>query len=434
MKRVLVAAVCLVSWAQTLRAEEPAIDSFNPESAVAPISVVEGAGVKVGEGTVLHPAFGIETGAVSNVFYEDDTPVAAGILRLIGQIGTGSLSDQRLTPTDEQDGGGEVNEGMLRYRASLRLSYDVMLSGNDVVRDTGGLGIGAAFDGLVNPQGRWAFRFTDDFERLIRATNFETDANTNRDINNLRLVGLYQPEDRSVNGSIYYTNMLDVFERSEQDFANRMDHRFGLRVKWRWLPETQVYADASIGYISGIGSSDAKVSSYPLVAKAGLATLLTVKTALNLEAGYTNGFYSSGPSYSAPLVNAQLAYRLSPLGRIGLSYSLMYQDSINANYFRDHVLRLWVRQAFVPFMVMVQPEVHFRQYNGITLVMGPPTRDDVIFAVTAGMSYAFRDWVAATLNYRFSAVQTDYMYSVNGIVDDPSYARHELLAGLRVAL
>jgi hypothetical protein len=44
------------------------ISSFNPEDAVAPSSTIEGPGIKIGEGTVLRPVFGIETGFVSNVF------------------------------------------------------------------------------------------------------------------------------------------------------------------------------------------------------------------------------------------------------------------------------------------------------------------------------------------------------------------------------
>ena len=40
---------------------EISISAFNPGDAVAPASTVEGPGIKVGEGTVLHPVFGIET-------------------------------------------------------------------------------------------------------------------------------------------------------------------------------------------------------------------------------------------------------------------------------------------------------------------------------------------------------------------------------------
>src|SRR2546421_4903749 len=73
-----------------------AIAAFDPEQAVAPISIVEGPGWKVGEGTVLHPVFGIETGYESNVFYSSANEQAAGVLRLLGQIGVASLSIARL--------------------------------------------------------------------------------------------------------------------------------------------------------------------------------------------------------------------------------------------------------------------------------------------------------------------------------------------------
>lgn len=431
---LLLASAPAAAEGEEAAANEALIATFDTAAAVAPISVVQGPGIKIGEGTVLHPVFGVETGFVSNVFFTEADTQPAGILRLLAQIGTGSLSPQRLEFAEEETEGGQET-GSLRYRADLRASYDVVLSGNEVANKTGGLGLGASLHGVANPGGRWQFGFDDDFNRLIRATNFETDVNTNRDINRLRLSLLFRPQGRSITGAIYYSNLLDIFERDEQSFANRMEHRIGLRTAWQFLPKSQLYIDVSQGYMSGLGNdATMKVTSYPFEAKAGVATLLSARTTLNLEAGYTNGFYESGPSFSAPLVNAQVGYRYSPLGRIAAAYSLRYQDSINANYYRDHVIRVWMRQLVMPFVVMVQPEIHFRQYNGITIVAGPPTRNDLIFAIVGGMSYNFRNWFAVTLNYRFTAIETDYRYMSDGFVDDPSYARHELLAGLRFAL
>jgi hypothetical protein len=413
------------------------IDQFNPEDAVAPVSSVEGPGVKVGEGTVLRPVFGAETGYVSNVFYENTDERPAGILRLLAQVGVASLGSKRLHPSATvQD--EDTNLGQLEYRANLRLSYDFMLTDNNAASETGGLGVGASLHGMVNPMGKIAFGFDDDFYRLIRAANFETDANTNRDINNLRLLLMYKPRGSAINGYLYYQNVLDIFERDEQSFADRMTHRVGLHPQWRFFPQTQAFLDLSIGYTSALDNDSNKVSSYPMILRAGLATLLSVNTTLNLDAGYTNGFYSSGSSYSAPVLGASLGYRYSPFGRVTLGYSWLYEDSINANYYRDHVIRGSIQHVISPIGVMVQPEVHFRQYSGINTafpnIMGPNTRDDVIFAVTAGVHYNFRSWFLATLNYRFSTVQTDYMYTIDGQTDDPSFARHELLAGVRVAL
>jgi opacity protein-like surface antigen len=85
---------------------------------------------------------------------------------------------------------------------------------------------------------------------------------------------------------------------------------------------------------------------------------------------------------------------------------------------------------------MVQPEVHFREYSGVYVVNGPPNRNDVIFAIVAGAHYNFRDWLSGTLDYRFTTVQTDYRYMPigGGVTTDPSFARHELLLGVRAAL
>jgi hypothetical protein len=114
----------------------------------------------------------------------------------------------------------------------------------------------------------------------------------------------------------------------------------------------------------------------------------------------------------------------------------MYQDSVNANFYRDHVVRLWLQQLVNPFVIMVQPEIHFREYEGVdTIVMGaPPTRDDFIFSVIAGVHYNFRNWIAGTLDYHFTDVSTNFRYMVDGMVDDPGYVRHELLLGVRVAM
>lgn len=436
---IAVLALEATAGAQGVNPNDISISSFNPEDAVAPVSAVEGPGVKIGEGTVLRPVFGVETGVVSNVFYEDTDTNGAGILRLVAQIGAGSLTGMRLNPGTEPD--EQANEGSFQYRADVRASYDLVLSGNEAVSDTGGLGLGLSLHGLTNPSGRLSFGIDEDFVRLIRAANFETDANTNRDINNLTLKLIYHPNDRSVGGYLYFNNTFDIFERSEQRFANRMFNRFGIHPIWHWLPQTQLYADVSWGAVTPLGTAstpaEEKSASYPLQALAGISTLLSVKTTFNFYAGYTNGFYKVQPSFSAPMLGASLGYRYSPLGRAQLSYAWQYQDSINANYYRDHVVQLSIQQLFAPFVVMVQPELHFREYNGIRLVQGnTPTRNDVIMAVVAGIHYNFRNWIAATLNYRFSSVQTNFVYMAPGMTmaTNPSYVRHELLLGVRFAL
>lgn len=225
-----------------------------------------------------------------------------------------------------------------------------------------------------------------------------------------------------------------MFEASSQQFANRLQNTFGVHVNWRWLPLTQVYVDVSEGYNTGIGSSD-KVTSYPLIASAGIQTALTLNTTVDAHLGYANGFYANGPSYSSVTGGVLFGYRYSPFGRVTLLYDYEHQDSINANFYRDHVLQLSIEHLVAPFVVFARPELRFRRYDG-TVVMGTTgnTRDDVIFGATVGMRYSFRDWIAATLDYQLQDIQTDFRYNDgSGNQVDPSYIRHELLLGVRAA-
>jgi hypothetical protein len=448
MKTVLLIGGICVALAISRPAYAQSAGAFDADDAVAPISIVEGPGVKVGEGTVLHPVFGLETGFNSNVFYQDQNPTGAGVLRLMAQVGAGSLPLTRLAPpiVNAQTEFGEDEAALIRdagdfqYRADVRLAYDALLSGNEVVQKTGGLGAGATFRGLVNPLRTWSFGFDEDFHRLIRAANFETDADTNRDINYLFMQLMFQPRGRAISALLKYENTIDVFEQNTQGFANRMLNTFGLRGMYQWLPVTRVSLNATQSIYTGLGDST-KVTSYPLKAYAGLESLLSLNTTFVVNAGATAGFYSQGQSFVGPLLEAQFGYRYSPLGRFTLEYEWVYVDSVNANYYRDNMIRGWIQQAFVPFVIVVQPEVHFREYVD-TIVpdvnTGSRTRDDVIVSVLAGIHYNFRNWWAFTADYHFSTVQTDFQYmptnTTGAEIVNPSYARHELMFGTRIAM
>lgn len=440
----LVIASTAIAHAQVAIATGPGtagdltIASFDPDNAVAPDTAVQGRGVKVGESLILHPVLGIETGFNSNVFYENDNTRGAGILRIMGQVGASSANGARLDPSAGGIGIEDEKLAGFEYMVDARLAYDQMLSGNDTIQNTGGLGIGAQARAMFNAQGPVSFNFNDNFLRLIRAANFETTTNANRDVNTVGAQLYYHPPGRALSGYLYYSNTVDVFESSDQlRYPDRMDNRFGVHPMWRWLPQTVVWGDVSWGVVTGIGSSmasQAKVTSYPLNAIVGINTLLSLKTSATLDAGYANGFYSSGPSFSGPRVDAAVNYQYSPLGRAGVGYSYMFQDSVNANYYRDHLIHGYIEHSIEPLVVVVAPELHFRQYDGIMIAGAPATRNDTIFAVVAGLRYTFRNWIAASIDYRFATVQTDFRYpDVNGMMIDPSYARHEVLAGMRVA-
>jgi hypothetical protein len=291
------------------------------------------------------------------------------------------------------------------------------------------------FRGEANPGKTVSLSMMDNYNRLLRPANFEGTQNTNRDINTLTLRLNFQPAGRSLSGYLHYTDIVDVFEKDSQQFADRWQNSLGVRVNYKWLPMTLLYADVAEGISTGLGSSSTKVTSYPLLAVVGMQTALTANTAFIARVGYTQGFYVNGPDYATVTGGVQLTWRYDALGKISLLYNYDHEDSINANFYRDHLIKAVIEQQKAQFMLFASPELYFREYDGIMApVVGPPTRDDTIFQLTAGIRYMWRDWAAASLYYVLSDDQTDYRYDVGGgMLDNPSYVRNEVMLGIRAS-
>jgi hypothetical protein len=410
---------------------DPALEAVNP------VGVVSGSGVKVGESSSIYPILGVESGYVSNVFYVNDNPTAAAILRVLGEIGFGSLSVRRLT---DETGTSPLfqtsSDQAFQYRADLYGAWNQYLSSSTEVRDQSGFAGGAVLRLAANANHPINLTLLDHFARVIRPTNFESSANVDRDINTLQLRLQFQPAGRNINGYVYYDHLLDLFEDETQQFADRFNHTFGARFQYQWLPLTQIYVDGSIGVFGGIGSSSEKVSSYPLTMYAGAMTALTLNTTLNARVGYQNGFYSSGPSYSSVVAGVELGYRYSPFGRMRALYSYEYQDSINANFYHDHVFQVTFEHQVKPLWLFARPEVRLREYEGLLpqIMSNMAVRNDVILAALVGVSYNFRNWLAASLEYQLAVDQTDFRYMTTGSpLTNPSYIRNEVMLGIRAA-
>ena len=106
-----------------------------------------------------------------------------------------------------------------------------------------------------------------------------------------------------------------------------------------------------------------------------------------------------------------------------------------------------VTSALLPVYARVNPDhklrivralrhITWREYVDtiVTTPSGGNVRDDVIFSAIAGIHYNLRNWWAFSINYHFATVQTDFTYMTDGLLINPSFVRHELLFGTRVAL
>ena len=132
---------------------------------------------------------------------------------------------------------------------------------------------------------------------------------------------------------------------------------------------------------------------------------------------------------------AYFEYRYSVVSAVRLRYAYVHADSLNANFYRDHVIQGWLEHKLDRFGLFASPELRFRRYAGFTAVMGSSTdREDVIAAAAVGARYQFRNWVTASAQYRVVSDSTDFRVTQGGEMLDPSYVTHEVFAGVRLAL
>jgi hypothetical protein len=411
--------------------------------AAAQEAIVEGPGIELGEGTVFHPSVSLETGYVSNVFYEADDPVGSGIIRLIGAF---SIASQTHKPPGELEAGVEteadeesVEEPPPPAMVDFRLGAEAILNGyisdDERIRDQTDVGVGVDGSVIFNPHGDVALGLNDKFLRDTRPTNFESTRNLNRDYNHFTGGVTYQPQGRTITVGARYENIIDRFESDQSAFANRLQHLVGLRGDWRWLPYTKFYLDASLGFFGSLGDEGEsfKSGSNPLRVVAGIGTALTEVTTVRGYIGYANGFYDQRQNFQNVIGGAEFGWRYMEYGRLRLIADYNFQDSLQANFFRDYSLIALVEQQFGLIVASADAGVRLRAYRGIPMELGPADRDDVLFNAGAQIGYLLRDWFALTLRGQALIDSTDYTYSAGGVMASPEFTRLEAYIGATAA-
>ena len=410
------------------------------------VSAVEGAGYPIGEGTVVHPTLGGELGFTDNVFYgrTNDQRNASGILRLVAMASLASKEiepeeqpDEFLDPTEEAP--AEPAHQKVTYRVSGKLAYQEYLSNKYYVRAQRDLAADIAANATVAPQGTFAFDVGEHFVRDTRPTNFQSSGGTNRDINQIALGLKWQPGGRQLNAGIRFENQIDIFEDSDQRFANRMENYIHARSEWTFFPYSMVFADVSYGFISPLGGdvmgAGYKHPAQPIRGGIGIATAITEIFTVKAHLGWAYAAYSGGASYNSPLIGAEVGYRYSPLGRVVVGYDWNHYDSVNSDFYSDHALQLRVDQQVSRVVGSAHADLKFRSYRGVPESFGGgPNREDLIFAVGADAQYVLKDWLAIVANYRTEIDQTAYRYAAGMFSNvDPGFVRTEITAGVRAA-
>lgn len=410
---------------------------------------VEGPGYPLGEGTVVHPILGAEVGFTDNVFYADAGRNPSGILRLIAEA---AIASKKIEPDEgagaidglafDEDGAAGAPAApaarKLEFRAGGRLAFSEWLSPEDTVRSQRDLAADLSGSVTANPESAVAFEASDHFRRDTRPTNFESFGGTNRDSNQLALGLKYQPGGRMLNVGARWENALDWFEDPEQRFANRMINTIRARGEWEFFPYSKAFVDVSYGFIGPFAADGgaippAKRAAQPIRGGLGIATAITEIFTVKASLGWAYAAYQGGAGYNTPIVGAEVGFRYSPLGRVVVDYAWDHKDSVNADFYGEHMLGVRLDQQFgAKIVATATGEVRWRAYQGIPMDVGPPTRSDLLFAAGVRAQYVLRDYLGLIADYRTEVDQTDYRTTFQD-VDDPSFVRTEVTVGVRAA-
>jgi hypothetical protein len=415
-------------------------DSFDANS----LALYEGRGYAISRDLIMHTSVQLDGGATDNVFYQSSSQTGSGLMRLAASFHVVTVKD---TPEDlgdsDSDTSAELTPRRYEFRGGVTAGYLRYLSGNDAVTSQSDWTVHALADLDLFPASTASLIVRDRYLRDVRSPTFEDSFTLARDDNDAYL-GV-RGTSGALAGTLYGESWISAFEGGQpSEFANRLNNTIGLTVDWHWFPMTKISGDVSYGFFGPLGTSTAfgmsiKSTSQPLRSTVGLATLLGSQTTLKAHAGYSHASYSMGEGYSAPVGGLELGYRWTDQGRVLFLYDYDHFDSVNANFYRDHLFSAQAVQQLGPLVLDGGLELRLRHFGGISPLIGAPDRDDVVTALLARVQLMRAERYTLSAEYRLENVKTDYrantldgMGNVIGTYD-PSFLRNEVWLGLQVA-
>jgi hypothetical protein len=404
-------------------------------------------GVRSGEFT-LTPSLQLLGHHDTNLFNSEASEVAAGN----AIVGATSI---RFLPGLGLSNDAESN---ISFSFNARGDARLYLSDNEAVQSVQSVGGTADLDVIFGKRKPISFALSDNFNRAIRANNWETTQAFNRNANTVGARVEFHPgsipERRPFNLMLAGTYSFERFD----DFTSGDADTIGTRLtsSWRFLPKTAAVLDAGLGFrtlanndlvLSGLTSN-----SMPFRARLGLNGAITQRISVQLMAGWGMSNHDKGESFNGLLANAGVTISPGEATRIALQYDKDFRDSLFANYSSTHRLSAALRQKFGSLMEMSASfGVAFVQYGlftpkagvdveGVVAAAGSSTsgyRNDVNLDGALTADFEVSRLIAVNIGYRLRGVQTPFRVlgkagtaSAGKVLDAGSYMAHEMAAGV----
>jgi hypothetical protein len=216
------------------------------------------------------------------------------------------------------------------YDLSAALQYREYLSEDEAIKDQRAINPSAGATVEFSSGQTLSLSLADAYSRLKEPPYGDQMPAIVRDVNLASLQLRLAPNGGRFQIIGRYANALDIYEDPPYSLNNNMGNELVLDLSWRWLPKTALYAQVAQGMITYLDNASTQRDSYPLRAMGGLRGLITAKTAVNLGAGYTNGFYDGGATLSGwgnVAVAGEITYSVSALNQAGVGYRHDFRNS-----------------------------------------------------------------------------------------------------------
>lgn len=412
-------------------------------------SGIEGPGFRVGR-LELHPGFAAELGYENNVFLEADDPDKALILRLSGHADVATLGSQRRT--EGETAPSNAARRKLDFRGGVGASYYNYF----VARARDNVELDVDTDTIINPDGRYSLRISDQYARTIRPFIDATPEGARiptyvRNNNTAGLTLSMGSRSGLLQGVLGYDLAYESFPDETFDYLDNLIHRINTRISWRFLPQTAVVQQNTIDIQQYLRPNDGPLSlvtnGQRLSSVIGVNGVLTPKVSLTASAGYSVGFYRTAEEYESWNAQIETRFRATERMSASLGYFRRFNPSFIGNFIKSD--RIYVQgQYLIEGRVLLRADayVSFDETglaylpDGVTALGSTSRRNDIRFRLAANAEYRFASWFAIMANVSYRQSLTDYQYASpipgpDGALPDPGagYKAFEGWLGLRVS-
>jgi len=412
---------------------------------LAPIRYNEGPGVKLSESLEFHPGIALEGRYDSNVFLtssrNNQQVIGAPYLRVIGHLHLTTTSPQRL-----EDTSGKRAHRKVAFRLKGALAYREYFPVTDTystqVKDRRSLEVDAGMNLELFPDGFFTARIFDDYVRSNpqwAGMNPNAPRNSNRGGLAFRL----SPGGRRITLELGYSINLDMFDDALYASSNKYYHEVNFSAKWRLLPKTAVFLQASEQFISYYDTSPpagnhllVNSDSKPLRIYLGGSSLFTPRFSMMGRIGYGNGFYDEGDSYSMLLGSLELRFHIGPTAKIKGGFEHLFSDSLYGNYFTDELAYVGYDHLVINRILLhLKGEYRWRSYSGLPAGSGINELKNHLVQLNVAADYKIRSWVYVGLGYDLGLryLASDYLPSLQGGVYVNDFVKHQVYAKVGVS-